>query len=150
MRQHILARPEMREFLPGRTMVAYPEGWMHPVETVKRLYGWNDASVMHFRDLGIFGEQLLLGIRYGNWNDVVLPQQAANWVRYWRPELQGYIHAYRAVTGADLTCDPVDTTMPSVLLRQRLLDQLAGHGIQPDGQLSRASTPRLPGCSDAF
>lgn len=150
MRQYILARPEMREFLPGRTMVAFPEGWMDPVETIKRLYGWADGSVMHFRDLGVYGEQLLLGIRYGNWNDVGLPQQAANWVRYWRPELQGYIHAYRAVTGADLTADPVDTTMPSILLRQRLLDQLAGHGIRPDGTGRAAVAQRRPGYSEAF
>lgn len=164
MRQYVLARPEMREFLPGRTMVAYPEGWMDPVETIKRLYGWADGSVMHFRDLGVYGEQLLLGIRYGNWNDVGLPQQAANWVRYWRPELQGYIHAYRAVTGADLTADPVDTTMPSILLRQRLLDQLAGHGIRPNAARTPAVRPsaprsavargsavqRAPGYSDAY
>jgi hypothetical protein len=131
MQQYLLARPEIREFLPGRTMVAYPERWMDSVETIKRMYGWPDASVMHFRDLGVFGEQLLLGIRYGNWNDVVLPQQAANWARYWRPELQGYLYAYRAVTGVDLTTDPVDTTMPSVLIRQRLMEQLAASGVQP-------------------
>ncbi|MEV0799453.1 hypothetical protein AB0I34_17295 [Kribbella sp. NPDC050281] len=146
MYQYMLARPEMREFLPSRVMVAYPEAWMDPVETVKRLYGWPDASVLHFRDLAIFGEQLLLGIRYGNWNDIRLPQQAANWVRYWRPELQGYIHAYQAVTGADLTVDPVDTTMPSILLRQRLLDQLAGTG----SRRTSAAPVQLPGDSGTF
>ena len=61
---------------------------------------------MHFRDLAVFGEQLLLGIRYGAWSRENDQAQAANWVRYWRPELQGYIHAYRAVTGVDLTRRP--------------------------------------------
>ena len=46
---------------------------------------------MHFRDLAVFGEQLLLGIRYGAWIEGERPGQAANWVRYWRPELQGYM-----------------------------------------------------------
>ena len=50
----------------------------------------------------MFGEQILLSIRYGAWSDVNEPVQAANWARFWRPEIQGYIHAYRAVTGVDL------------------------------------------------
>ncbi len=61
MQQWILARPEMREFLPTRTMVAYPEPWMGRVEAMNRLQGWSDVSVLHFRDLAVFGEQLLLG-----------------------------------------------------------------------------------------
>ncbi|MDA0160877.1 hypothetical protein OM076_11425 [Solirubrobacter ginsenosidimutans] len=103
MYQWILASPEMREFLPMRTMVAYPEPWIGSVEAMNKLQGWADMSVVHFRDLSVFGEQLLLGIRFGAWSDVIDPNQAANWVRYWRPEIQGYIHAYRAVTGVDLT-----------------------------------------------
>lgn len=103
MYQWILARPEMREFLPTRTMVAYPEPWIASVEAMNKLQGWSDVSVLHFRDLAVFGEQLLLGIRFGAWTEVIEPDQAANWARYWRPEVQGYIHAYRAVTGVDLT-----------------------------------------------
>ena len=53
----------------------------------------------------------------------------ANWVRYWRPEIQGYIHAYRAVTGADLT-DRVDTTMPAVLLKRRAAPQALPEGAR--------------------
>ena len=67
MYQWILARPEMREFLPTRTMVAYPEAWIAPVEAMNKLQGWSDTSVLHFRDLAVFGEQLLLGIRFGAW-----------------------------------------------------------------------------------
>jgi hypothetical protein len=121
MMQWLLARPEMREFLAGRTMVAYSEPWMDRVDAMKTLMGWGDSTVTHFRDLGVFGEQILLSIRYGNWSSVFDRDQAANWARYWRQEIQGYQHAYRAATGIELRGElPVDTTAPSVLLRKRL------------------------------
>ena len=60
MQQWMLARPEIREFLPTRVMVAYPEPWMDRVDAMKKLQGWTDTSVLHFRDLGVFGEQILL------------------------------------------------------------------------------------------
>ena len=101
--QWLLARPEMRDFLGGRTMVPYEEDWMDRVDTMKPMQGWTDVSVTHFRDMGVFGEQILLSIRYGNWSVVNDPQQAANWARYWRPEIQRYTHAYRSATGVDLT-----------------------------------------------
>src|SRR5262249_44962851 len=67
----------------------------------------------------VFGEQILLSIRYGSWATEIEPTAAVNWARYWRPEIQGYLHAYRAATGADLR-QTVDTTMPGVLLAERL------------------------------
>lgn len=103
MQQWMLGRPEMREFLPGRTMVAYPERWMDRVEAMKTLQGWDDTPVLLFRDLAVFGEQILLGIRYGAWATVSDPEQAANWARYWRPAIQAYSHASAAVSGMDLT-----------------------------------------------
>lgn len=124
MQEWLLARPEFREALPTRIMVAYPEPWMDRVDAMKRLQGWTDTSVLHFRNLGIFGEQLLLAIRWGHWSDVQEPVQAFNCVRFFRPQIQGYIHAYRAVTGVDLAAETVDTqvdaTLPSVLLKKRL------------------------------
>ena len=130
MQQWILARPEFREFLPTRIMVAYPEPWMDRVDAMKKLQGWTDTSVLHFRNLAVFGEQVLLSIRYGNWSDVNDPVQATNWARYWRPEIQGYMHAYRSATGVDLTVDVtnarIDATMPSVHLVQRLAEQRRG------------------------
>ena len=127
MQQWILSRPEFREFLPTRIMVAYPEPWMDRVDAMKRLQGWTDTSVLHFRNLAIFGEQVLLSIRYGAWADVNDPVQAANWARYWRPEIQGYLHAYRSVTSVDLSVDVtnarIDATLPSVHLVQRLSEQ---------------------------
>src|SRR5215510_8301845 len=127
MLQWILARPEFREFLPTRIMVAYPEQWMDRVDAMKKLQGWTDTSVLHFRNLAIFGEQVILGVRYGNWNSIYEPVNAVNWARYWRPQVQGYLHAYRSVTGVDLSVDVtnarIDATMPSALLVKRLAEQ---------------------------
>lgn len=120
--QWLLARPEMRDFLGGRVMVPYEEDWMDRVDTMKQIQGWSDTSITHARDMGVFGEQLLLGIRYGNWSVINDPQQSANWARYWRPEIQRYYHAYRAATGVDLT-EKVDATMPARLLQRRLASQ---------------------------
>ena len=115
MQQWLLARPEMREFLQSRPMVPYKKPWMPQVDTMKTLQGWSDVTVTHFRDLGIYGEQILLSMRYGDWIDINDEDSAKNWARYWRPEIQSYIHAYRTVTGIDLTNpDTVDYTMPAV------------------------------------
>jgi hypothetical protein len=128
MQQWMLARPEFREFLPTRVMVAYPEPWMDRVDAMKKLQGWSDTSVLHFRNLAMFGEQILLSVRYGNWSDIFEPTEAFNWARFWRPQIQGYVHAYRAATGVDLTIDARDPqaegTLPSILLRQRLAQQV--------------------------
>ena len=110
----------MREFLPRRIMVDYPEPWMDSVETMKTLQGWTDTSILHFRDMAIFGEKILLSIRFGAWTDEIHQENAANWARYWRPEMQGYMYAYRAATGVDLAAvtvtGQVNATLPSVLL----------------------------------
>src|SRR5262249_53222652 len=120
--QWLLARPDMREFLGGRIMVPYEEDWMDRVDTMKSLHGWTDVTITHFRDMAVYGEQIVLSVRYGNWSTANDPQQAANWARYWRPEIQRYVHAYRAATGIDLTERP-DATMPSVLLQRRVTAQ---------------------------
>lgn len=124
MQQWLLARPEFREFLPTRSMVAYPEPWMDRVDAMKKLQGWTDVNVLHFRNLGVFGEQVLLSIRYGAWSETNDPKQAATWARFWRAEVQGYVHAYRTVTGVDLTTEKVDGTLPAIHLRNRLLSQM--------------------------
>jgi len=124
MQEWILARPEMRDFLQSRAMVPYKEAWMPQVDTMKTLQGWSDVTVTHFRDLGVYGEQILLSIRYADWIDVNDEDSAKNWARYWRPEIQSYLHAYRAVTGIDLTNpDTVDATMPAIHLQKRLAIQ---------------------------
>jgi hypothetical protein len=126
----LLSRQEIREFLGGRIMVPYSEPWMGIVDSMKTLQGWTDVSVRYFRDLGVFGEQLLLAIRYGNWSDINDELSAKNWANYWRFAIQGYIHAYRAVTSVDLAAFtnsvrlPADSyVQPSLLLRNRLSAQ---------------------------
>jgi hypothetical protein len=126
MMQWIAARPEMRDFLQSRPMVPYTEAWMPQVDTMKTLQGWTDVTVTHFNDLATFGEQILLSVRYGNWIGLTDENHAKNWARGFRPEILGYIHAYRAVTGIDLTnSDTVDYTMPAIHLQKRLALQRA-------------------------
>jgi hypothetical protein len=130
LQQWILARPEFREFLPTRIMVAYEEPWMDRVDAMKKLQGWTDTSIYHFRDLGVFGEQILLSARFGAWSVAFNAEQGADWARFWRTEIQGYMHAYRAVTGVDLTAEVATAEQgrarflpPSVHLRNRILQQ---------------------------
>lgn len=93
---------------------------MGQVDTMKTLQGWTDVTVTHFRNLGTYGERILLSIRYDDWIDENRSQDEAKaWGRYWQLEVQGYIHAYRAVTGVDLLEKP-DATLPSVYLRNRI------------------------------
>lgn len=120
MQEWLLARPEMRQFLGGRSMVPYPERWMGHADTMKKLQGWTDVTVRHFRDLGVFGEQIILTIRYGNWSEITDENDARLWADYWRQEIQGYIHAYRSATGVDLTTKPVNFALPSAHLRKRM------------------------------
>ena len=98
---------------------------MDAVDHMKTLQKWSDTSIREFRDLGVFGEQLLLSIRYDNWSVYNDANLAALWADYWRQEIQRYIHSYRAVTGVDLSQEPVNSVMPSVLLRRRLAPQAA-------------------------
>jgi hypothetical protein len=126
IQQWLLARPEFRGFLPTRVMVPLPEPWMDRVDAMKTLQGWTDVSVFHFNRLAVFGERILLSIRFGAWSIANDPSQAANWARFWRAEIQSYIHAYRSVTGVDLTVDITDkrqaegrNLLPSIHLRNR-------------------------------
>jgi hypothetical protein len=136
MEQWLLARPEFREFLPTRVMTAYPEPWMDRVAALNQMMGWTKTSVLHFNYLAVFGEKILLSIRFGNWADTGITADAAsNWANFWRQEIQGYIHAYRAVTGVDLSADGVaagqrvDTLQPSVHLYRRLQEQQNGRKV---------------------
>jgi hypothetical protein len=124
--QWLLARPETKAFLRGRYMVPYQEPWMGAVDDMKRLQGWGDVTVTHFHELAVYGEQILLSVRFGDWIDINDQEMARNWARYWRPEIQRYIHAYHAVTGVDLSADVTDVRLaenrylqPAVLLDHR-------------------------------
>jgi hypothetical protein len=146
IQQWLLARPEFREFLPTRIMVAYPEPWMDRVDAMKRIQGWTGTSVRFFHDLARFGEQILLSIRYGDWSNVTDRDQAANWCRSWRQEVQWYIHAYQSATGVDLSADMADVRQaeqaqaralpPAFHLQRRLAEQHRGNGAARRGQVA--------------
>jgi hypothetical protein len=129
LEQWILARPELQQFLPSRESIAYPEAWMGTVDAMKTVQGWTNTSVMYFHDLAVFGEQILLSIRFNNWSQIFDRTHAANWARVWRSEIQAYMHAYRTVTSVDLTIEPTEPRLaerkvdPSVLLSRRLEEQ---------------------------
>ena len=138
MQQWLLARPEFRSFLPTRVMVAYPEPWMDRVDSMKKMQGWTEVSVRHFRDLGVTGEPILLSIRFGNWSVTIDPNQAGNWARFWRQEIQWYIESYHTVTGIDLSSDMSDvraaetaaarSQQPSVHIGRRMARQQRSNG----------------------
>ena len=124
--QYLLARDEMREFLRGRHMVPYQEEWMGQVDVMNKMQGWTDLPVNHFRDLGVYGEQLLLSIRLGDWVQTIDQDRAKNWARYWRSEIKSYIHAYQSLTGVDLSASVTETqaaqrrtAQPADLIEQR-------------------------------
>jgi hypothetical protein len=123
MQQWLLARPEFREYLPRRAMVAYPEPWMHSVESMRKLQGWGDTNTYQFWQLATTGEQIVSSIRWSDWNSVNDPVNAANWAAFFRPEIQTYIHSYRAVTGIDVGAEPVDVQVPGMHLLRRLNEQ---------------------------
>jgi hypothetical protein len=156
MEQWILARPEMQEFLGGRQMMPYSEDWMDRVDTMKKLKGWTDVSVTYFNDLARFGEQLLLSIRHGDWSNIHDAAFAAHWAREWRPEIQQYVHAYRTVTGVDLSPEQTDVRLasdrylqPSLHLRKRLDAQQQGAAIPSGFGSPRRAGATAPGRNGA-
>lgn len=141
--QWMLARPEMREFLRGRHMVPYQEDWMGAVDAMKKLQGWTDTTISHFHELAVDGERILLSIRFGDWSNLNnSDDNARNWARYWKPEIQRYLYGYLAITGVDMMNDITDSReastrylQPSALLQRRL----AGQNRQ---QAALAAAPR--------
>lgn len=130
MEQWILSRPEIREFLGGRVMVPYDEPWMDRVDTMKTLQGWTSTGVSYFHDLARFGEQIILGIRYGNWSKVNDRDSAGNWAEIFRDAIQRYIHSYHTVSGVDLSAESMDRNreerymMPAFLINQKYQKEL--------------------------
>ncbi|HEX8530891.1 MAG TPA: hypothetical protein VF646_12760, partial [Cytophagales bacterium] len=103
------------------------------------------TNITHFRDLAVFGEQLLLSIRYGSWNDPnVGGLNAANWAHYWREDIQRYVHAYKAVTGVDLANEVTDTRISLPANEDRYLQPAAlierQVALQQNG-INRANLP---------
>jgi hypothetical protein len=163
--QWMLARPEMKEFLRGRYMVPYQEDWMGAVDSMKKLQGWTDTTITHFYELAVTGERILLSIRYADWSDIEnIEDQAKNWARSCKPEIQRYIYAYQTVSGVDLSSDIVDSRdaatrylQPSMLLQRRLTEQMSSMRLRAPSapnlvaarvsaraQLARPVRPKLP------
>jgi hypothetical protein len=113
--------------------VPYQEEWMGAIDSMKKLQGWTDTTITHFYELAVTGERILLSIRYGDWSDIEnIEEQAKNWARSCKPEIQRYIYAYQTVTGIDLSSDVVDSRdaatrylQPSALLQRRLAEQVS-------------------------
>lgn len=149
MQEWLLARPEFREFLPTRIMVDYPENWMGRVDAMKKLQGWDDTSVLHYRNLGLYGEKILLSIRYGDWSSIDDPAAAVLWARLYRGPLKNIMFSHQAVTGVDLTAEPTESqltlraTRPSVLLQKRLSGRVSAPQL-PSGQAVAAIAPPAP------
>src|SRR5262249_34968935 len=143
--QWMLARHEMREFLRGRYMVPYQEGWMGAVDSMKKLQGWTDTTITHFYELAVTGERILLSVRYGDWSDIEnIEDQAKNWARSWKPEIQRYIHGYRTATGVDLAAAITDTRDAAAqhlqlrgLTRRRPTEQMSPIPLTPPGGPAR-------------
>jgi hypothetical protein len=118
IQQWLIGRPEMRDFLGGRPGVVYPEMWMGHMDTMRQIFGWNDASIRHYYDLAVYGERLLLSVRWTDWSNVSDNTFATSWLTFWRPEIQTYVHAYRAVAGLDLNTDQVRVQQPQLFAAQ--------------------------------
>ena len=115
MYQWILARPEMREFLPDADHGRLPGGVDGPGRGDEQAAG----LVRHRRcctsaTSPCSASSCCSASGSAPGRTVNEPEQAANWARYWRSEMQGYIHAYRAVTGVDLIQRrrPLDPRLP--------------------------------------
>lgn len=125
--QWILSRPEIREFLGSRVMVPYEEPWMDRVDSMKALQGWNSAPINVYRDLAVYGEKILLGIRYGNWSVLTSRDHATNWADAFRDTIQRYVHSYYTVTGVDLSAQNVSINsqekylLPGILIREKFM-----------------------------
>ena len=112
---------------------------MGAVDDMKRLQGWTDTTVTHFHELAVTGERILLSVRYGDWVNLNNTEdQAKNWARYWKPEVQRYIHDYQTVTGVDLGAAVTDT--------RRATERYLQPSVHLQRRLARAAGPRGSSC----
>jgi hypothetical protein len=127
MEQWILSRSEVREFLGGRIMVPYEEPWMDRVDSMKALQGWDNTNISFYRDLAVYGEKIILSVRYGNWTNITRRDHATNWADAFRDAIQRYIHSYYTVTGVDLSAQNVNTNSeerylwPGMLIKDKFM-----------------------------
>jgi len=126
--QYLLSQQEMQVFLGGRPMMPY-ETHMGVLDTVKSIQGWDPVGTLHYYELANAGEQIVLSIRFGNWNDpndMFNAPDAGNWAVAFRDLISTYINAYRNVTMVDLSADAHRSSVeeraiqPALLIQRRL------------------------------
>ncbi|HAD12475.1 MAG TPA: hypothetical protein DCF33_08555 [Saprospirales bacterium] len=124
--QYLFSQPEMQVFLGGRPMMPV-EPHIGALDTVKTIQGWDPMGTMHYYDLANTGEQILLSIRFGDWNmSMYDANDAGNWAIAFRTLISTYINAYRNVTMIDLSADAGRSTLeerafqPSHLIERRI------------------------------
>jgi hypothetical protein len=140
MMQFMMARREMHDFLQSRAMVLYKAPWEAQVDAMKTLQGWNNGSIAYWVDLAEYGEKLLLLARYHYWPGVGDDISVKDIIRQAKPQVLGFISAYRAVAGLDLTNpDAIGATIPAVDLQGRLAVQ----GAQPHAPSMLSFNPAL-------
>jgi len=111
-------------------MVPYDEPWMDRVDSMKALQGWDNTSVSFYHDLAIYGEKIILGIRFNNWTTISTRDSATNWADAFRDAIQRYIHSYYTVTGIDIAAQNVHINnganylLPSILIQNRTRKQM--------------------------
>jgi hypothetical protein len=127
-------------------MVLYKAPWESQVDAMKTLQGWNNGSIAYWVDLAEYGEKLLLLARYHYWPGVDNDVAVKDIIRQAKPQVLGFISAYRAVTGFDLTnADAIGTTIPAIDLQSRLAlqpGQPAAPGMLSFNPALRQTTPR--------
>lgn len=123
IQQFLLGLPEIRDFLRTRPSVVYPAQWMGSLDAMARMQGWTDTSCIHYGTLAEFGEVILLTIRHIIWTNINDLDLVRTWLNVLQNEIRGYVHAYRVVTGVDLSVEPERNpswaTMPGLLLKKR-------------------------------
>ncbi len=126
--QYLLAQQEMQTFLGGRPMMPY-EAHMGVLDTVKSIQGWDPVGTLHYYELANAGEQIVLSVRYGSWNDpadMFNATDAGNWAIAFRDLISTYINAYRNVTMVDLSADAARSSVeeraiqPALLIQRRM------------------------------
>lgn len=101
---------------------------------MRKIQGWGSSSITYFYELAVFGEQILISCRYGNWNDVGISSDSAkNWALAFRDSIQRYIHSYRVVTGIDLSAEQIQSAerlsiQPAYLIQERQIIEMQQTG----------------------
>jgi hypothetical protein len=62
------------------------------------------VSIRHYRDLAVFGERILLSVRWVDWSNITDHVSATSWSTFWRSEIQTVSLAQRRQLQLHLAC----------------------------------------------